>query len=116
MPVQSPVSAPDMRHTSVRTDDGLWQPAYNLTIDYDHCYFVRGDDGRAYLVANSSHGAKAFATLAYFAASLQRGVKGGAYATVPDDNGDRRAGMLTGKGLGWMRAIVWICLVGSYVV
>lgn len=51
----------------------------------------------------SSHGAKAFATLAYFAASLQRGVKGGAYAKPVDEQADRRAGMLTGKGLGWMR-------------
>jgi len=87
----------------MRQSNALDAPAYNLTVENDHCYFVQGDDGRAYLVANSSHGAKAFATLAYFAASLQRGVKGGAYAKVPDENTDRRAGMLTGKGLGWMR-------------
>lgn len=51
----------------------------------------------------SSHGAKAFATLAYFASSLQRGVKGGAYATVPDDLADRPHGLGTEQGLGWMR-------------
>jgi hypothetical protein len=35
-------------------------PAYNLTVDVDECYFVRGSDGRAYLVSNSSHGSDAF--------------------------------------------------------
>lgn len=35
-------------------------PAYNLTVDVDECYFVRGNDGLAYLVSNSSHGADAF--------------------------------------------------------
>ena len=36
------------------------EPAYNLTVDVDECYFVRGEDDRAYLVSNSSHGADAF--------------------------------------------------------
>jgi hypothetical protein len=36
------------------------EPAYNLTVDRDECYFVRGDDGRAYLVSNSSHGSDSF--------------------------------------------------------
>jgi phage terminase large subunit len=40
------------------------EPAYSLTVDRDECYFVRGDDGLAYLVANSSHGADAFRYLA----------------------------------------------------
>lgn len=35
-------------------------PAFNLTVDIDECYFVRGDDGSSYLVSNSSHGADAF--------------------------------------------------------
>ena len=35
-------------------------PAYNLTVEVDECYFVRGDDGIAYLVSNSSHSADAF--------------------------------------------------------
>jgi hypothetical protein len=34
-------------------------PAYNLTVDVDECYFVRGADGLAYLVSNSSHAADA---------------------------------------------------------
>jgi phage terminase large subunit len=40
------------------------EPAYNLTVDVDECYFVRGDDDRAYLVSNSSHGSDAFGLLA----------------------------------------------------
>ena len=39
-------------------------PAYNLTVALDECYFVRGDDGAAYLVSNSSHGADAFGLMA----------------------------------------------------
>lgn len=39
-------------------------PAYNLTVEHDHCYFVRGADSKAYLVANSSHDADAFRGLA----------------------------------------------------
>jgi len=35
------------------------EPAYNLTVETDECYFVRGNDGKAYLVSNSSHGADA---------------------------------------------------------
>jgi hypothetical protein len=50
----------------------------------------------------SSHGAKAFATLAYFAASLTRGVRGGHYAEPIEDAGDRRTS-LTGGGMGWMK-------------
>jgi hypothetical protein len=38
------------------------EPAYNLTVEVDECYFVLGRDGRAYLVSNSSHGATAFYT------------------------------------------------------
>jgi hypothetical protein len=43
------------------------KPAYSLTVEKDECYFVRGNDGRAYLVANSSHGSDAFglAAVAY---------------------------------------------------
>lgn len=40
------------------------KPAYNLTVETDECYFVRGDYGRAYLVSNSSHGADAAGLLA----------------------------------------------------
>jgi phage terminase large subunit len=40
------------------------EPAYNLTVDVDECYFVRGNDGLAYLVSNSSHSADAFGLLA----------------------------------------------------
>jgi hypothetical protein len=36
------------------------EPAYNLTVDVDECYFVRGQDGNAYLVSNSSHASTAF--------------------------------------------------------
>jgi len=52
----------------------------------------------------SSHGAKAFATLAYFAPSLRRGASGGRHAEQqnrPFDS-DRRVGTAQG-GLGWMR-------------
>jgi len=40
------------------------EPSYNLTIDVDECYFVRGDDDVAYLVSNSSHGADAAGLMA----------------------------------------------------
>lgn len=53
----------------------------------------------------SSHGAKAFATLAYFAPSLRRGVSGGRNAVQGNGNSfesDRRGGTAPG-GLGWMR-------------
>lgn len=40
------------------------EPAYNLTVDVDECYFVRGGDGRSYLVSNSSHAADAFGLMA----------------------------------------------------
>lgn len=40
------------------------EPAYNLTVEFDECYFVRGGDGLAYLVSNSSHAADAFRYLA----------------------------------------------------
>lgn len=46
----------------------------------------------------SSHGAKAFATLAYFAPSLQRGVSGGAYAKPTEEVLDRPSR----GGHGWM--------------
>lgn len=39
------------------------KPAYNITVETDHCYFVRGSDGRAYLVSNSSHCADAWRTV-----------------------------------------------------
>lgn len=52
-------SGPIMRELSESAE-----PAYNLTVDVDECYFVRGDDGRAYLVSNSSHGADAFGLMA----------------------------------------------------
>lgn len=35
-------------------------PAYNISVDIDECYFVRGSDGGAYLVSNSSHSCDAF--------------------------------------------------------
>jgi hypothetical protein len=47
----------------------------------------------------SSHGAKAFATLAYFASSLRRGARGGKMATS-SSNGERGRGQ--GGGLAWM--------------
>jgi hypothetical protein len=49
-------------------------PAYNLTVDIDECYFVRGDDGLAYLVSNSSHGADAFGLMcvAYEAPRIEK--------------------------------------------
>ena len=31
------------------------EPAYDLTVETDHCYFVLGNDGKSYLVSNSSH-------------------------------------------------------------
>lgn len=51
----------------------------------------------------SSHGAKAFATLAYFAPSLQRGVKGGRLAVPPDGLYDRPSSGFAERGLGWMK-------------
>lgn len=51
------------QHASAPTTHDLSEsaaPAYNLTVDVDECYFVRGDDGLAYLVSNSSHGSDAF--------------------------------------------------------
>ena len=51
----------------------------------------------------SSHGAKAFATLAYFAPQLARGVKGGAYARPAEDAPDRPASVGAARGLGWMK-------------
>ena len=51
----------------------------------------------------SSHGAKAFATLAYFAPQLARGVKGGAYARPAEDVPDHHASLGAARGLGWMR-------------
>lgn len=51
----------------------------------------------------SSHGAKAFATLAYFASSLQRGVKGGRYAQPVEETERDRRHASAQRGLGWMR-------------
>ena len=76
----------------------LEEPAYNITVDQDHCYFVKGHDGKAYLVANSSHGAKAFATLAYFAPELRSGVQ-----PPKQQSKDPYAGAIGGQGGGWMR-------------
>ena len=42
--------------------NALAEPAYDLDVDEAHCYFVQGQDGRAYLVSNS-HCADALATL-----------------------------------------------------
>jgi hypothetical protein len=39
------------------------EPCYNITVEYDHCYFVRGSDGISYLVSNSSHCADAWRTV-----------------------------------------------------
>lgn len=49
----------------------------------------------------SSHGAKSFATLAYFAASLRRGVSGGRFAMAAAGEGDRPYGQ--GGNLSWMK-------------
>jgi hypothetical protein len=43
---------------------GSAEPAYNLTVSVDECYFVRGSDGLAYLVSNSSHPADSFGHMA----------------------------------------------------
>ncbi len=62
-------------HASEQTAPGLnvsAGPAYSMTVERDECYFVRGDDGVAYLVANSSHGSDAFGLMAV------------AYETPPD--------------------------------
>jgi len=40
------------------------EPAYNLTVDVDECYFVRAADGAALLVSNSSHAADAAGLIA----------------------------------------------------
>ncbi len=45
------------------------EPAYSLTIDRDECYFVLGNDGRGYLVSNSSHGADSFGLMCVVAES-----------------------------------------------
>lgn len=50
------VSAPIMHKRS----ESAAEPAYNITVDVDECYFVLGDDGNSYLVSNSSHAADAF--------------------------------------------------------
>ena len=49
------VAEPTMRDSHANT-----APAFNITVERDECYYVRGNDGRAYLVSNSSHGADAF--------------------------------------------------------
>lgn len=41
----------------------LVEPAYNITVETDHCYFVKGNDGESYLVSNSSHCADAWRTV-----------------------------------------------------
>lgn len=55
--VTRPVGASTTREPSASAE-----PAYNLTVEADECYFVLGSDGRAYLVSNSSHGSSAFYT------------------------------------------------------
>lgn len=45
---------------------GSAEPAYNLTIETDECYFVRGADDKAYLVSNSSHSADAFGLMSIY--------------------------------------------------
>lgn len=55
--------------------NALAEPAFDITVEQDHCYFVKGNDERAYLVSNSSHGAKAFATLGFYAPDLRGGVQ-----------------------------------------
>lgn len=42
------------------------EPAFNLTVDVDQCYFVKGDDEKAYLVSNSSHAADAAGLMAIY--------------------------------------------------
>jgi phage terminase large subunit len=51
----------------------------------------------------SSHAAKAFATAAFFAPSLARGVKGGRYAALNDFWTTDRQPSSMGGGQGWMR-------------
>lgn len=70
--------------------DALGEPAYNLTVEHDHCYFVKGFDGAAYLVANSSHPADAWRTVAltWKAAQIE---------APPDPN----AGILVPKPILW---------------
>ena len=52
----------------------------------------------------SSHGAKAFAVLAYFAKALRRGAKGGKHALSGDFlTSDRKPVPVGGGGLGWMK-------------
>lgn len=48
------------------------EPAYSLTVDRDECYFVLGNDGHAYLVANSSHGSDAFGLMAIVSEDAMR--------------------------------------------
>ena len=55
-----PDAAPSANEPIMRVSNGSVEPAYNITVDVDECYFVRGNDGLAYLVSNSSHGADAF--------------------------------------------------------
>jgi len=45
------------------------EAAYSLTVDKDECYFVRGSDGRGYLVSNSSHGSDSFGLMCVVAES-----------------------------------------------
>jgi phage terminase large subunit len=61
------VSEPIMHESSASAE-----PAYSLTVDRDECYFVRGNDGIAYLVANSSHGADAWGLMAVVAEEHMR--------------------------------------------
>jgi phage terminase large subunit len=66
---QSAAQSADARTTQGRSETGEPEPAHSLTIERDECYFVRGSDGRGYLVSNSSHGADSFGLMCVVAES-----------------------------------------------
>jgi hypothetical protein len=75
-------------------------PAWNVSVEREAVYFVRGADRHAYLVGNSSHGCKAFATLAYFAPTLRRGARPRPIKIIdPFRMGDDQVR----TGLGWLK-------------
>jgi hypothetical protein len=62
--VPQPASGSGTHDMNVSSGQSVEQePCYNITVEYDHCYFVRGSDGISYLVSNSSHCADAWRTV-----------------------------------------------------